>query len=497
MVDGRLSMAHLCALQRRYDEAIDWFAQARTVLDAQGARPLRAIVDFDEALMYYRRAAAGDTGRMQSLLEVALPQLRALEMTGWVRRAEGIVHDDRRAAPLHSAPAEARSECPSRRDPRRLAYELASAFADRLQAGDLLPFAVTKCREMLRAESVGVLLLDRQRDELYFPYAADEDPAVEARLLKVRFPADRGIAGTALRLGTSLRVDDVAADPRFFGGVDEHTRRATRGLLCAPFTSPRGVSGVIEVVNPRSGEAFSDDDLALLDAMAHSLAKALDHLENSGEYTGSGDASDQEHANPGDIFRKDGDYWTLVFAGHTAKLKDAKGLRYIAQLLRHPGREFHARDLVALVGDSVADVVPPSLGVCDGELLTRTDLGSAGVLLDATAKADYKHRLDDLREELDEAERFNDPGRASRAREEIDLISNQLAAAIGLGGRNRVAASGAERARLAVTKRIKAALVKIRQANPALAGHLTAAITTGYFCCYAPTVDTLTSWVVG
>jgi non-specific serine/threonine protein kinase len=74
--------------------------------------------------------------------------------------------------------------------------------------------------------------------------------------------------------------------------------------------------------------------------------------------------------------------------------------------------------------------------------------------LDAEAKAAYKRRLEDLRDELDEAERFNDPLRAVRAREEIDAIVRQLAAATGLGGRQRAAGSHAERARLAVTKRI-------------------------------------------
>src|SRR5439155_16788482 len=88
MRDGRLALARLCALQSRYGEAVDWFAQARAVLDEQGARPLRAITDFDEALMYVRRAAPGDRERATPLLAAALQQLHALEMTGWMRRAE-------------------------------------------------------------------------------------------------------------------------------------------------------------------------------------------------------------------------------------------------------------------------------------------------------------------------------------------------------------------------------------------------------------------------
>ncbi|MEX1253735.1 MAG: AAA family ATPase [Dehalococcoidia bacterium] len=85
MQDGRLSVARLCALAGRYDEAVDWFAQARAVLDEQGARPLRAVVDADEALMCQRR---GQRERAAPLWDAALQQFREIGMTGWVRRAE-------------------------------------------------------------------------------------------------------------------------------------------------------------------------------------------------------------------------------------------------------------------------------------------------------------------------------------------------------------------------------------------------------------------------
>lgn len=88
MRDGRLALARLCALQGRYEEASDWFAQARTVLDEQGARPLRAIVDYDEALMYHRRGERGDQELAAPLLDAALQRFRELGMTGWIKRAE-------------------------------------------------------------------------------------------------------------------------------------------------------------------------------------------------------------------------------------------------------------------------------------------------------------------------------------------------------------------------------------------------------------------------
>jgi class 3 adenylate cyclase/tetratricopeptide (TPR) repeat protein len=88
MRDSRLSLARLCALLGRYDEALEWFGKARQVLDEQGARPMRAIADYDEALMYVRRAAAGDAKRAEPVLDLAMYQFRALGMTGWIRRAE-------------------------------------------------------------------------------------------------------------------------------------------------------------------------------------------------------------------------------------------------------------------------------------------------------------------------------------------------------------------------------------------------------------------------
>lgn len=90
----------------------------------------------------------------------------------------------------------------------------------------------------------------------------------------------------------------------------------------------------------------------------------------------------------------------------------------------------------------------------------------AGPILDARAKAEYARRLDELRAELEDAERLNDPERAERIWQERDCIADQLAAAVGLGGRNRRAASDAERARSAVTERIKESIGRIEKAIP-------------------------------
>jgi hypothetical protein len=189
-------------------------------------------------------------------------------------------------------------------------------------------------------------------------------------------------------------------------------------------------------------------------------------------------------ARPGSgVFRHEGEYWTIAYEGAVCRLRDAKGLHYLAQLLRDPGREFHVLDLV--------------LGATDGARREEENplARSAGLpILDERAKAAYRRRLNDLRDELTEAERFHDAGRTARAREEIEAITEQLAAGVGLGGRDRLAGSAAERARSTVTLGIRAALKKLRGGIPRLEDQLTPRIKTGMFCVYVPDAVHPISW---
>ncbi len=164
----------------------------------------------------------------------------------------------------------------------RLLYDLGCAFAERVDLDELLPLVLDKCREVLAVEAASVLLLDTVRNELYFPYVAEADPEVAGRLRRLRFPADRGIAGAVLQGGRSIRVDDVSTDPTFYGAIDRRTHFTTRALLCAPLTSRQGITGVLQVLNPRSGR-FSDDDLPFLDALAGSVAVAIENARLYGE----------------------------------------------------------------------------------------------------------------------------------------------------------------------------------------------------------------------
>src|SRR5262245_25079387 len=311
--DARLSMGRLCALQERYDEATQWFAKARAVLDGQGQRPLRAIVDYDEALMYARRDAPGDRERAAPLLDAALAQFRTLDVPGWIERAEAL-----------------RTQC-------------ADVGAGRIETA----------------------------------------------------------AKTAV---SSAQTGDATFDA----------------------TSPTAA-----------------------------------------------------------LFRHEGDFWTLAYQGTVCRVKDAKGLHYIAYLLRHPGREFHVLELMGqgLESGGWRRVEESQRSETRDQ---RLETGQGLPILDGPAKAAYQQRLSALRDELDEAERDNDPGQADRARGGLEGSTEQLAAAVGLGGRDRQAASASERARSTVRKVVKAALNRIRDHHAVLGRHLTTSIKTGTFCAYAP-----------
>jgi hypothetical protein len=183
------------------------------------------------------------------------------------------------------------------------------------------------------------------------------------------------------------------------------------------------------------------------------------------------------------LFRE-GSWWVASCGGTSARLQSTKGLAYLAELVAVPGAERHALDLV----DRIEGV-----GVT-GEV-DRHALGDAGELLDTRARTAYRHRIEELRATADEALDIGDLEAAEAAQAEVDLLVLALAQAFGLGGRSRVAASAAERARLNVTRAIRAALTRLTEALPGPGAALDRGIRTGTYCSYAPAPDDV-RWIV-
>jgi AAA ATPase domain len=190
---------------------------------------------------------------------------------------------------------------------------------------------------------------------------------------------------------------------------------------------------------------------------------------------------------------REGDVWRIDFDGRAIHMRDSKGVRHLAVLLGAPGVEIPAGDVEAgavLQGNHSAALAHEA-GLA---VQAAPDAPLAG--LDETAKEEYRRRLEDLREEVAQAEAWGDPERAARAREEMDMIGAELAAAVGLGGRDRPLASGAERARVRVTRAIHAAIKRIGELDEGLGYELGATIHTGSFCSYEPDPRRPVTWQI-
>ncbi|PGH43238.1 ATPase [Micromonospora sp. WMMA1996] len=170
-------------------------------------------------------------------------------------------------------------------------------------------------------------------------------------------------------------------------------------------------------------------------------------------------------------FRPDGPVWRLAWAGVVVHLPDAKGLHDLRLLLGRPGVDVPAIDLL-----------DPAAGP---ELVAAGRLG-ADPVLDDEAKARYRQHLRRLDDEIDRAARRDDERRLAALDAERAALLDQLRAAAGLAGRSRRLGDQAERARKAVTGRIRDSLRRIDQRHPALASHLRDSITTGTSCRYLP-----------
>ncbi len=201
--------------------------------------------------------------------------------------------------------------------------------------------------------------------------------------------------------------------------------------------------------------------------------------------TGTFDAaSPRADWREGGMFRREGDSWAIEFGTETFRVRDSKGMHHLARLLGSQGREIHALDLVR--ADAPADAGVDTVARGTHSDLVLGDASAVGPALDGVAVAAYRTRLVDIREELDEAERWNDAERAALLENEQSALIAELSSAFGLGGRERDGHSSAERARVSVTRAIRVAMSRINEYSPALGAHLQATVRTGTYCSYVP-----------
>ncbi len=287
--------------------------------------------------------------------------------------------------------------------------------------------------------------------------AADELTRVAAR-----FESKALLAGATHARG---RVRLAEGDP---ADAERLCAEATRlwSEIGAPYEAALSRAGLADALR-----ASGREHRAALELEA--ARTVLDRIEAERTTHERDTGAERRAAAEHDIFRREGDYWSVVFAGRTVRVRDLKGIRYLVRLLADPGRDFHVLDLVAAEsGQPVA--------------VERGRPGDAGEMLDARAKDAYRRRLAEIEDDIEHARALDDTAREAQADTERDFLVRELSRAVGLGGRDRRAASTSERARVSVTRAVRQAMVRVGEHHPELGEHLDRTIRTGTYCAYIP-----------
>src|SRR6516165_935256 len=151
--------------------------------------------------------------------------------------------------------------------------DVAKALTSSLNLDSILQTIMDKMAEFFRPDTWSLLMVDEQRDELYFAIAVGD--AAET-LKTVRMKMGEGISGWVARHGESLIVPDVYNDPRFAKRVDEMTKWQTRSIICVPLQSKHRVVGVIQLINCAM-ESFGEQEMFFLHALCDYAAIAIDN----------------------------------------------------------------------------------------------------------------------------------------------------------------------------------------------------------------------------
>ena len=317
--------------------------------------------------------------------------------------------------------------------------------------------------------------------------AACADLAARAAGLDARTPAARAAAAQARVLAAGGQVDEaIALLEATVDGLDAGRLPWLRALLLLDLAGLReaGDRAGASLDAKAAAATLAGLDVVLPAAHAELLARLSAGPKAARAPGAGGDAP-----VPATLGR-DGKWWVASHGGTTVRLQDSKGLRYLAALVARPGVEAHALDL--------ADRADPAALSPGGatSVPARRALGDAGPVLDAAARAAYRRRIEELRGAAEEA---LDAGRLDEAAaldEEVSAYVRELARAFGLGGRERRAASAAERARLNVTRALRAAIVRVADALPVAGAALDRGVRTGLYCAYEPGEGEAPRWIV-
>jgi hypothetical protein len=317
-------------------------------------------------------------------------------------------------------------------------------------------------------------------------YARDFPPDLP-QLLVARASLAAGVRDEAatlrfLRPLAEARFRSIPEDAEFLSGMIACVEAVA---LVGP---PAAAEDLLELLEPHAGRWVVDGIGAacwgVVEEWLARLAEVLGRRSDAGRWRGTAEQAYRRAGAEGPLrrltrgvsagsageaqLRREPGGWVVAWAGAQTFLPDLKGLRDLAILVSRPGVPVAAVRLLA-AGTGVEIVAAGSDEV-----------------LDERARAAYRDRLRELEDELADATGAADLGRVGRLREEREFLLRELSAALGLGGRARRLGDDADRARKAVTMRLRDVLARLETPLPALARHLRGALRTGRECCYDP-----------
>ncbi|MFC1867705.1 PAS domain S-box protein [Thermodesulfobacteriota bacterium] len=147
---------------------------------------------------------------------------------------------------------------------------------------DLMDYISEEIASLLNTEGALVMLLDEEKQEIFFQGAAYDDSTAQKQVKKVRFPAGEGVSGRVIKTGRPAIVHDTSKEPEFFPVVDEQVNVKTENMLIVPLRSSDRIIGVLNAVNKKDG-TFDNTDLELLSMVAGTVVLSIENARFSHE----------------------------------------------------------------------------------------------------------------------------------------------------------------------------------------------------------------------
>ena len=141
---------------------------------------------------------------------------------------------------------------------------------------DLLDYVSGEIRRVLQVEGALVILLDEEKEELFFLGAAYDDKDTQRRAKEIRFPADKGVSGRVIKTGEPVIVDDTSKDPDFYETADQRLGYRTMSMLDVPLKSGDRIIGVLCASNKKKGR-FEQEDVEILGMIGATVALSIEN----------------------------------------------------------------------------------------------------------------------------------------------------------------------------------------------------------------------------